>query len=86
MVIEVPFTRRKFMHSVGLLGAGGLLAAYGSRTALAAAGDNIDLDFVVWTYSVDDVNSNIKAWEASNPGTTVKLQDSPWDTFHDTMV
>jgi multiple sugar transport system substrate-binding protein len=80
-------SRRGFMHRMGLLSAGGLLAAYGGRAAEAASSSgNVDLDFVVWTYEVDEVYSNIKNWEASNPGTTVRLQDYGWDTFHATMV
>jgi multiple sugar transport system substrate-binding protein len=92
MVIDAPFTgrgvsRRGFMHRMGLLGTGSLLSAYGGSGAEAATSSgNVDIDFVVWTYAVDEISSNIKTWEAGNPGITVKLQDYGWDTFHATMV
>lgn len=88
--VEAPSTarrvsRRGFIQRLGLLGAGGMVGAY-SRFGAQAATSSVDLDFVVWTYAVDEVSSNIKAWEASHPGASVKLQDYAWDTFHATMV
>ncbi|RDD60615.1 ABC transporter substrate-binding protein [Ferruginivarius sediminum] len=79
-------SRRAFMHSMGLLGAGGLLAAYGGHGSRALASTDVNLDFAVWTYAVDEVESNIRAWEAANPGMTVTLQDYPWDHYKATMV
>jgi multiple sugar transport system substrate-binding protein len=90
MAIEVPFSgrgisRRGFVQGVGLLGATGVITPLG-RVSAAFAADPVVLDFVVWTYSVDDVNENVRAWEAKNPDVTVRLADYGWDTFHDTMV
>jgi multiple sugar transport system substrate-binding protein len=90
MVMRIPFTaqgvsRRQFMYRMGRLGAGGLLAAYGGGSS-AFASDSADLDFAVWTYAVDEVEANVRAWEAANPGLTVRLQDYPWDTYKATMV
>ena len=90
MIKRTPFSssnysRREFVRRTGLLGAGGLMAAYGGGS-MAFASDAADLDFAVWTYAVDEVEANIKAWEAANPGLNVKLQDYPWDTYKATMV
>jgi len=86
---KFPFSgrvsRRDFSLGLGLLGASSALFPFSSSSAFAAD-EAVDLDFVVWTYSVDDVNGNIRNWEANNPNTQVRLQDYPWDTFHDTMV
>jgi multiple sugar transport system substrate-binding protein len=73
------------MRHSGLLGAGGLMAMYGGA-GKAFASETVDLEFAVWTYAVDEVEANIRAWEAANPGTSIKLQDYPWDTYKATMV
>ncbi len=46
----------------------------------------IQLDFAVWSYSVETILENIKAWEAENPDVTVKLTDYPWNAYRETMV
>lgn len=51
-----------------------------------AAGEAINLNFVVWSYGIETINDNIKKFEASNPGITIKLQDFSWLEYHDTMV
>lgn len=78
-------SRREFMRRSGLLGAGGLIALYGGA-GKAFANEAVDLDFAVWTYAVDEVEANVRAWEAANPGISIKLQDYPWDTYKATMV
>lgn len=77
-------SRRTFVQRAGLLGAAGLLAAHGGRRAFADA--SVNLDFAVWTYAVDEVEANIKAWSAANPDISVTLQDYPWDNYKATMV
>jgi multiple sugar transport system substrate-binding protein len=74
-------SRRRFIQGLGWAGAAGLLIR-----GPAAAAETVELDFVVWTYGVDDILSNIAIVEKSNPDIKVRLQDYPWDTFHDTMV
>jgi multiple sugar transport system substrate-binding protein len=60
-------------------------APAGSPAGGGSAGA-IQLDFAVWSYSVETILENIKAWEAENPGTTVKLTDYPWNAYRETMV
>jgi len=90
MVTKTPISawgvsRREFLRRSGLVGAGGLMSMYAGGGS-AFASEAVDLDFAVWTYAVDEVEANVKAWEAANPGTLVKLQDYPWDTYKATMV
>lgn len=51
----------------------------------AAAGP-INLDFIVWSYSVETVLDNIKLFEEQYPGVKVNLTDYSWTAYHETMV
>ena len=44
------------------------------------------LDFVVWSYSVETIQDNIAKWEAQDQAVKVKLTDYPWNAYHETMV
>jgi multiple sugar transport system substrate-binding protein len=44
------------------------------------------LNFVVWSYGVSTIRSNIARFEKLYPGITVTLSDSSWLNYHDTMV
>ena len=46
----------------------------------------VTLEFVVWSYSIDTIQDNIKQFETANPGIRVNLTDYPWTAYHDTMV
>ena len=83
------FSRRKFLGGVGALVLGGLgVSACGSDggSGASAKGGTTNLDFVVWTYSVETVKDNVSKWMSSNSGVNVRLQDYGWDQYHDTMV
>lgn len=46
----------------------------------------VTMDFVVWSYGLDTINSNIKNFQALNPNITINLKDYSWLDYHDTMV
>jgi multiple sugar transport system substrate-binding protein len=52
----------------------------------AEAADPVKLEFVVWNYSLETIQDNIKQFEAANPDIKVKLTDYSWTRYHDTMV
>jgi multiple sugar transport system substrate-binding protein len=45
-----------------------------------------DLDFTVWTYSLDIVQDNIDRFQELYPGVVVTLSGFGWPVFHETMV
>jgi multiple sugar transport system substrate-binding protein len=59
------------------------LLLLGSVVAFAAP---VTINFVVWSYNIATIQDNIKNFETANPDIRVKLQDYPWNTYHDTMV
>ena len=65
-----------------LLGADGLSAA---RAATSPAAQTL-LNFVVWSYGVSTIRSNIARFEKLYPGITITLSDFSWLNYHDTMV
>src|SRR2546422_8035737 len=76
-----------------LAGAGAAYAALGGagvlslpRTVLAGP-KVINLNFTVWSYSIDTIQDNINKFQgAYNGAITVKLNDVPWPQYHETMV
>jgi len=54
--------------------------------AIAVAAPKVNLEFVVWNYSLETIQDNIKKFEAINPNITVHLTDYTWPDYHDTMV
>ena len=46
----------------------------------------INLDFTVWSYSVETVLDNIKLFEEQYPGVKINLTDYSWTAYHETMV
>ena len=43
--------------------------------AKAAQAQDITLQMVVWNYSIDTIQANLKDFEAANPGIKVQLTD-----------
>ena len=72
----------------GLLAAcalvAGALSARDQRAASAA--EDITLEFVVWNYSLDTIQDNVKKFEAANPGIKVKVTDYTWPDYQDSLV
>jgi multiple sugar transport system substrate-binding protein len=68
--------KRSLLMALGLLLLG--------TVVLCAA--PVTLNFVVWSYNIATIQDNIAKFEAANPDIRVKLQDYPWNQYHDTMV
>jgi multiple sugar transport system substrate-binding protein len=83
--------RRRLALLAGIVAAGALfsLAACGGDDEAApaegvkAAGN---LDFVVWSYSIETIQDNIKRFEKTNPAINIKLADHSWFDYHDIMA
>lgn len=92
---EAPYdprrwSRREFLKLAGTGAAYATLAGGAVLSlprALRAAARVINLNFTVWSYSVDTIQDNIKRFQAAtNNEVTVKLTDVPWTEYHSTMV
>ncbi|HEU5300465.1 MAG TPA: extracellular solute-binding protein [bacterium] len=82
------WTRREFLK---LAGAGAAASAFGgsvlSLPRAFAAASATNLNFAVWSYSVDTIQDNIKRFEQAYGGRiTVKVSDFPWPQYRDTMI
>src|SRR5437762_8264051 len=78
-------SRREFIRRSLAVG-GGLAAASllaGAPTRLFAAAN---VSFMVWSYSIETIQDNIKNFEGKNPGVSVKVQDFSWFDYHDVMA
>jgi multiple sugar transport system substrate-binding protein len=70
------------MQASGLVLAAALLAA-----PIADAGaQDITLEFVVWNYSLDTIEDNVRQFEEANPGIKVNVTDYTWPDYHDSLV
>ena len=58
-------------------------AALAARPALS---QDTTLDFVVWNYSLDTIQDNVKKFEEANPGIKVKVTDYTWPDYQDSIV
>jgi multiple sugar transport system substrate-binding protein len=84
--------RKRLALLAGVLLIGTLLAitACGGDDEAAAPAEDVkaagNLDFVVWSYSIETIQDNIKRFEKANPGITIKLADHSWFDYHDIMA
>ncbi|MCB9966039.1 MAG: sugar ABC transporter substrate-binding protein [Geminicoccaceae bacterium] len=62
-----------------------LLAAAAWPPAAVHAKD-VTLEFVVWNYSLDTIQDNVRQFEAENPGIKVNVTDYTWPDYHDSVV
>ena len=60
--------------------------ASGAFVAQPALAEDITLEFVVWNYSLETIQDNIKQFEAANPGIKVKVTDYTWPDYQDSIV
>ena len=83
------FSRRDFLRRAAagavLAGVAGPLSACKPPEGGGGSG-GADLDFVIWSYSVETVQSNIDRFEKEYPKITVNLSDFSWNSYHSTMV
>jgi len=82
---------RRLWHSIAVLSALALLfsgcaPAPPAAPPTAAGPKDVDLNFVVWSYSIETIQDNIKNFETQNPGVKVALSDFSWNDYHDTMA
>jgi multiple sugar transport system substrate-binding protein len=57
-----------------------------AATEAPAAAAPINLDFVVWSYSIETILDNIKLFEQQYPNVKINLTDYSWTAYHETMV
>jgi len=73
-----------------LIKAGGMASAASLAVALLLAApaqaQDIELEFVVWNYSLDTIEDNVRLFEEANPGITVNVTDYTWPDYHDSLV
>ncbi|MGH6884719.1 MAG: ABC transporter substrate-binding protein [Geminicoccales bacterium] len=74
-------TRRQLFAMAAFAAACGLLAV-----APSARAQDVTLEFVVWNYSLETIQDNVKKFEEQNPGIKVNVTDYTWPDYHDTMV
>lgn len=83
-------TRRDLLRSALALGATlPTLTALGldRRPALARPqAATVNLNFMVWSYSIETIQDNIQKFQQRNPDITVKLSDFSWFDYHDIMA
>ena len=82
-------SRRAFLGRAAAAAAltsvvGPLAACKPPQEAGAPGGTN--LDFVIWSYSVETVQSNINKFQEKYPDISVNLSDFSWNAYHETMV
>ena len=68
---------RKFLAAMALA------SGFAAQPALA---EDLTLEFVVWNYSLETIQDNVKQFEAANPGIKVKVTDYAWPDYHDSLI
>jgi multiple sugar transport system substrate-binding protein len=87
-ILEERVSRRTFIkRALGGAAGAALMMTPGLRLfAQEKKGNPLTLEFVVWNYSLETIQDNIKKFEAENPGIKVHLTDYTWPLYHDTLV
>ena len=83
-IFKEKMSRRTFIKRTAAGAAGTAVLLSPGMKLLAKKKDA--LEFVVWNYSLETIQDNIKKFEAGHPGITVNLTDYTWPTYHDTLV
>src|SRR5262245_14975430 len=62
------------------------MALVSSLAAQSAQAEDLTLEFVVWNYSLETIQDNVRQFEAANPGIKVKVTDYAWPDYHDSLI
>jgi len=60
--------------------------ASGTLLAQAVVAQETTLEFVVWNYSLETIQDNVREFEAANPGIKVNVTDYTWPDYQDSLV
>jgi multiple sugar transport system substrate-binding protein len=72
------------MRLARILVVGALLGSVaGTQPVLS---QDVTLEFVVWNYSLDTIQDNVRQFEEANPGIKVNVTDYAWPDYHDSLV
>jgi multiple sugar transport system substrate-binding protein len=64
----------------------GTILAGATAVAQPALAEDITLEFVVWNYALDTIESNVQRFEEENPGIRVNVTDYTWPDYQDSLV
>jgi multiple sugar transport system substrate-binding protein len=64
----------------------GMAFAGAAMLAQPASAEDLTLEFVVWNYSLDTIQDNVRQFEAANPGIKVKVTDYTWPDYQDSLI
>ena len=76
-----PISRRRFLGTAGVLGAGALLAGEGARRPARA---DKPINFSGWVFKPDTVKDYVDFYNKKHGG-QVKYEAIPWASYHSTM-
>lgn len=79
-------SRRNFMKVVGAGAAAASLGGLMPRLGRARAQADINLDFIVWSYSVETILANIDKFQEKYPGLKVTLAEAAWPQYRETII
>src|SRR3546814_19817979 len=66
--------------------AAALVAAPVAMASGPAPAQDVTLEFVVWNYSLDTNQDNVRQFEEQNPGIRDNATDYPWPDYPDSPV
>lgn len=78
-------TSYRVVRCFALLLAVIVMSTFGANVSAARA-NPVNLNFVVWSYGIETIKSNIENFQKLNPDITITLKDYSWLQYHDTMV
>lgn len=73
-------------RSIGTAGVSTLALVALAAWSPAAQAEDVTLELVVWNYSLDTIQDNVRQFEAANPGIKVNVTDYTWPDYHDSVV